>query len=495
MGALYRRRVYVRGGPGNHDDAVSYPEYDGQLVAPAQRRVDIVADTELALLTATQAAAEITRGAISAEDYSRACLKQIAEIDKKIHAFVHLDPEHVLTQARALDERKASGQALGPLHGVPVAIKDIFDTADYPTECGSPILTGRRPYRDATAVARLRAAGAVIIGKTVTTEFAYFHPGPTRNPHDLERTPGGSSSGSAAAIAAGMVPLAIGSQTNGSMIRPAAFCGVFGVKPSHGLISRTGAVTLSRKLDHVGAFARSLSDLGLILDVLAGHDPQDADTRPVASPNFRAFAGEKPPLPPRFAFVRTPIWEKADPATREAFDQIAAHLGEACFTLDLPESFAGAWDAQRVIMAADMAHNLGPVVERGGEAGSSKTLRDFLAEGREVKATRYLGAIEEARALATTLADVFNHCHAIITPATIGVAPKGLQATGNPAFCSLWTLTGLPALSLPLLTGEGGLPLGLQLVGAPGDDARLLRTANWLVEKLGKGAGRRRAKG
>src|SRR5450759_6000969 len=196
---------------------------------------------------------------MSAEDYARACLDQIAAIENEVQAFTHLDPDHVLAQARALDERKASGQALGPLHGVPVAIKDIFDTADYPTECGSPILTGRRPYRDATAVARLRAAGAVIIGKTVTTEFAYFHPGPTRNPHDHERTPGGSSSGSAAAVAADMVPLTIGSQTNGSVIRPASFCGVYGVKPTHGTISRRGAMILSLALDHVGVFARSLA--------------------------------------------------------------------------------------------------------------------------------------------------------------------------------------------------------------------------------------------
>jgi len=442
-----------------------------------------LATAEIALLTATEATAEIARGAISAEDYTRACLDQIASIENEVQAFTHLDPEHALAQARALDERKAAGLALGPLHGVPVAIKDIFDTADFPTECGSPILTGRRPFRDATAVARLRAAGAVIIGKTVTTEFAYFSPGKTRNPHDLTRTPGGSSSGSAAAVAAGMVPLAIGSQTNGSMIRPAAFCGVFGVKPSHGLVSRAGALTLSRTLDHVGAFARSLPDLGLILDVLAGHDPLDVDTRPRANPDFRTFAGEMPPLKPRFAFVRTPIWDKADAQTRSAFEQLAEQLGEACFMLDLPERFAGAWDNLRSIMAVEMAHNLGAVVERGGDA-ASKVLRDFLAEGREVKATRYLAAIDESRALATALANIFQQCHAIITPTAAGVAPKGLQATGNPAFCSLWTLTGLPALSLPLLTGEEDLPLGLQLVGAPGDDARLLRTANWLIETL-----------
>ncbi len=228
-------------------------------------------------LTATEAAADIARGVISAEDYTRACLEQIAAAEGDVQAFAHLDPEHALKQARALDGLKADGRRIGPLHGVPVGIKDIFDTADYPTECGSPILADRRPDADAAAVRKLREAGAVIIGKTVTTEFAYFHPGKTRNPRDLKRTPGGSSSGSAAAVAAGMVPLAIGSQTNGSMIRPAAFCGVFGVKPSHGLISRAGALTLSRKLDHVGAFARSIEDLALILDVLVGHDPADPE--------------------------------------------------------------------------------------------------------------------------------------------------------------------------------------------------------------------------
>ena len=204
----------------------------------------------------------------------------------------------------ALDERRRNGNAIGPLHGVPVAIKDIFDTADYKTECGSPILKGRQPMRDCTAVARLREAGAVIIGKTVTTEFAYFHPGATRNPHDLERTPGGSSSGSAAAVAAGMVPLAIGSQTNGSVIRPSAFCGVYGCKPTHGTISRHGALQLSQALDHVGVFARSLPDTALILEVLAGYDPNDSDTRPVAAPSFLEMTGAEPPLPPRFAFVQ-----------------------------------------------------------------------------------------------------------------------------------------------------------------------------------------------
>ncbi len=308
-------------------------------------------------LTATQAVADIARGAMSAEEYTSACLDRIEAVEGDVQAFVQLDPEHALAQARALDAHKASGGRIGPLHGIPVGIKDIFDTADFPTECGSPILAGRRPETDAAVVARLREAGAVIIGKTVTTEFAYFHPGKTRNPRDMNRTPGGSSSGSAAAVAAGMVPLAIGSQTNGSMIRPAAFCGVFGVKPSHGLISRAGALTLSRTLDHVGAFARSIEDLALILDCVVGQDPADPDTRPYAAPAFRAGAAEPPPLPPSFALVRTPMWDKADADARNALEDLARELNAR--EVDLPDDFRAAWPAQRAIMAAEMAHNLG----------------------------------------------------------------------------------------------------------------------------------------
>src|SRR5215467_13248895 len=334
--------------------------------------------SDVTALTAVEAATEIARGAISAEDYMRACLKRIAAVDGEVHAFIHLDPDHALAQAQALDQRKANGGRIGPLHGIPVGIKDIFDTADYPTEFGSPIFAGRRPNADCAVVRKLREAGAVIIGKTATTEFAYFHPGMTRNPRDLKRTPGGSSSGSAAAVAAGMVPLAIGSQTNGSMIRPAAFCGVFGVKPSHGLISRAGALTLSRKLDHVGAFARSIEDLALILDVLAGQDGADPDSRPYASPDFRGSAAAAPPIAPRFALVRTPMWEKADADAREALEDLAKELGAQ--EVDLPDQYRAAWRCLRAIMAVDMAHNLGGHIDKGGEV--SKVFRDLIEEGR-----------------------------------------------------------------------------------------------------------------
>jgi len=441
-----------------------------------------VADSGLIELTAIEAAERIAAGDLSAADFVGACLDQIAAVEAKVNAFVHLDPEAALAQARALDERRRNGFAIGPLHGLPVAIKDIFDTADYKTECGSPLLKGRRPMRDCTAVARLRQAGAVIIGKTVTTECAYFHPGPTRNPHDLERTPGGSSSGSAAAVAAGMVPLAVGSQTNGSVIRPASFCGVYGIKPTHGTISRHGALILSKALDHVGVFARALPDATLILDVLAGYDENDTDTRPIAAPAFLETLLEKPPLPPRLAFVRTPMWGKADAQTREAFEALAKRLEDCVAAVDLPDAYAAAWDDQRVIMYTDMAHNLGELVSRGGEA-SSQQLRDLVAEGSRTNALRYLAALDNGPIYTTGLNEIFKRFDAILTPSAPGVAPKGM-ATGNPVFNTLWSLTGLPAVTLPLLTGEAGMPLGVQLVGPAGDDARLLRTANWLIERL-----------
>jgi Asp-tRNA(Asn)/Glu-tRNA(Gln) amidotransferase A subunit family amidase len=443
-----------------------------------------LAAADLSVLTATEVAAKIADSAVSSEEVTAACLDRIAATEEAVGAFAHLDPDQVLAQARECDAWRRSGRPIGPLHGVPVGIKDIIDTADYPTECGSKFLSGRRPRADATVVSRLRAAGAVIVGKTVTTEFAYFHPGKTRNPRDLERTPGGSSSGSAAAVAAGMVPATIGTQTNGSIIRPASFCGVFAMKPSHGLVSRTGVLPLSRSLDHVGPFARSIADIALMLDVMAGYDAEDLDTRPVAARNFRQIAAEEFGLAPRFAFVKTPVWNKADADAREAFEDLAEELGEDCFIYDLPESYASAWDAQRTIMAVEMAHNLGKLADEGGDKISSK-FNDLVAEGRRVSATRYLAALAEARSLRGSLEELFQQeCTAILTPAAPGVAPEGLASTGDPAFSSLWSLTGLPAITLPLLAGDNGMPIGVQIVGAAGDDARLLRTANWLVERL-----------
>jgi Asp-tRNA(Asn)/Glu-tRNA(Gln) amidotransferase A subunit family amidase len=436
----------------------------------------------LCALTLCQAAAELRDGRISSVELVTACLDRVAEVDADIQAWAFLDREHTLAQARALDEHRAHGRALGPLHGVPIGIKDIFDTADMPTELGSPLWAGRTPHRDAAAVASLRAAGAVIMGKTVTTEYAYFHPGKTRNPHDRERTPGGSSSGSAAAVAAFMAPGAIGSQTNGSVIRPAAYCGVVGFKPTHGLIPRSGALLLSRTLDHVGVMARTVEDAALLAETMVGFDQEDPDTRPVARLPFASVAASKPPLPPRFAFVKAPAWEQVEAVTRDAFAELVDVLGEQAAEVELGDSFKRALDLHRTVMSVEMAHNLHRDYERGGDQ-LSEQLRKLIEHGRTYSAVDYMAAIAGIPPLNASLDSVFDEFDAILTPAAPGEAPKGLP-TGNPVFCTVWTYLGTPAVTLPLLRSQAGLPLGVQLVGRRGNDARLLRTAHWLAKTV-----------
>jgi Asp-tRNA(Asn)/Glu-tRNA(Gln) amidotransferase A subunit family amidase len=433
------------------------------------------------------AAAEIREGRISSAELTTACLDRIAEVEPDVQAFAFLDRDHALRQAKALDEFRAMGNPIGPLHGVPVAIKDVFDTGDYPTEFGSPLWAGRTPRSDAVAVSRLRAAGAVILGKTVTAEYAYFHPGKTRNPHDKERTPGGSSSGSAAAVAAYMVPGAIGTQTNGSTIRPAAFCGVVGFKPTHGLIPRSGALLLSRALDHVGVFARSVEDAALLAELMAGFHAEDPDTRPMARPPLASIAVSEPPLPPRFAFVRSAAWEQAEPVTREAFAELVETLGEAASEVEIGESFVRAIDLHRTVMEVDMAHNLHRDYEQGRDQ-LSETLRKLIERGRQIPAVQYTAALAGSEPLNRALDPVFDEYDAILTPAAPGEAPRG-EATGNPIFCTTWTYLGTPSITIPLLRSEAGLPLGVQLVGRRGNDARLLRTAHWLVNTVNKGEG------
>src|SRR5688500_3543075 len=295
-------------------------------------------------MDASGAAQRIRDGVLTSEELVQECLERIRALEPKVQAWQFLDEEHALAQARALDERKRNGEPLGPLHGVPVGVKDIIDTADMPTENGTVLHQGRTPREDAGVVTMLRVAGAVILGKTVTTECAYFTPGKTRNPHNPEHTPGGSSSGSAAAVGAGMVPLALGSQTAGSVIRPAAFCGVYGFKPTHGLIPRSGILQLSRTLDHVGLFARSVEDLALLLEQLQGYDEGDPDTRPRARIPFGEIAREDPPLEPMFALVKTPHWERADADLKEAFAELQQTLGERVEEVNPFSAGTESWD-------------------------------------------------------------------------------------------------------------------------------------------------------
>jgi Asp-tRNA(Asn)/Glu-tRNA(Gln) amidotransferase A subunit family amidase len=438
--------------------------------------------TKLNWLSAGDAARAIRDGAITSEQLVEACLARIREAEPAVQAWQFLDEQHALAQARTLDEQRREGRPSGPLHGVPVGLKDIIDTADMPTEDGTPLHAGRTPDRDATVVSMLRQAGAVVLGKTVTTECAYFHPGKTRNPHNPEHTPGGSSSGSAAAVAAGMVPLALGSQTNGSTIRPASFCGVYGFKPTHGLVPRVGIMQLSRTLDHVGLFARSIEDIALLVEQISGFDGRDPDSRPLARAPFSATAAEEPPLPPRFAFVRGPSWDRVEKETEEAFAEFCEPLGEAVKPVDLPlPEDVLAW--HRTLMEAEMALNLDVEWEKGRDK-LSEPLRALLERGRRVTALDYQQALARIPILNHEFAELFDRVDAILTPSAPGTAPRGLHATGDPSFCTLWTLCGMPALNLPLMHGSNGLPLGVQLVGKRGSDARLLRTANWLVRQL-----------
>ena len=440
--------------------------------------------TNLHLLSATEAARLIHDGVISSEQLVEACLARVREADALVQAWTFLDPDYALAQARALDQLRLEGKPIGPLHGVPIAIKDIFDTADMPTENGSVIYAGRTPSRDATAIALLRAAGAVIMGKTVTTEFAYFSPGKTRNPNNPEHTPGGSSSGSAAAVGANMAPLAIGSQTNGSTIRPAAYCGVIGFKPTHGLISRHRVSPLSRTLDHVGLFARSIGDVALLAEALVAYDENDPDTRPRARIPFTAVAAEEPPLAPMFAFIKTPMWQRADDDTKEGFAEIVEQLGGQVEEVELFPAASDAWQWHQTIMSAEMALNLDREWRQGRDR-LSEPLRKQIEAGQKVSAVDYQRALRQIDPIHESFVELFEQRYdAILTAAAPSAAPKGLGATGDPAFCTLWTLCGMPCITLPLLQSADGLPIGVQLVGPRGGDARLLRTARWLSAKL-----------
>ncbi|HJO74348.1 MAG TPA: amidase, partial [Rhodospirillales bacterium] len=413
----------------------------------------------------------------------QACLDRIDQVDGEIEAWTHLNPEYALEQARTRDIQRQTGEAQGPLHGIPVGVKDIFDTLDLPTENGTVLNAGRQPEKDCKVVSLLKEAGAVIMGKTVSTELAVFGPGKTKNPHNPEHTPGGSSSGSAAAVASFMVPLAIGTQTNGSMIRPASYCGVVGFKPTHGLIPRNGVLALSSFLDTIGTFARTIEDAARIAEVLVAYDSGDPVTAPRARPPLSSVTIEEPPVPPALTFAKTPVWDHADNEAQEAFAELTDLLGDECDELVLPEPFDHVVDMHRNIMNADLAKNLDGYYEHGKDK-LTDVLKSMIEDGQTVTAVDYNNAVDMRETLNTGLDGVFDRFDAIITPASPGEAPAGLDATGNPIFNTLWTYLGTPAVTLPLMEGPNGLPLGVQLVSRRGDDARLLRTANWLTGRV-----------
>lgn len=424
----------------------------------------------------------LASGALSAEDLIEACLARIAEVEPEVQAWAWLDGQHALEQARRLDHWRKSGKPVGPLHGLPIGLKDVIDTKGIPTQNGTPIDEGRVPEADAWIVARLKAAGAIILGKTVSTECAFMHPGKTRNPHNPAHTPGGSSQGSAAAVAAGMVPLAIGTQTGGSVIRPAAFCGVVGLKPSFGLIPRTGVLMQSPFLDTMGVFARSVEDAALLAEVLAGYDPADKATEPVPMPRLLKVAQSDVPVRSTFALARLPAWDQADPQMTGALEELAEVLGEHCFEVPLDGFDEVAAIRQRINFAEMAKCYYG--LERRGRDRMSDVLKAAIDEGKAVLARDYLAALDWREVMNGALERIFDRCDAILCPAAPGPAPEGLDSTGSAIFNGLWTLAGVPAITLPVFTAENGLPMGLQLVGKRGEDARLLRTARWLSHYL-----------
>ncbi|MEX0628296.1 MAG: amidase, partial [Cucumibacter sp.] len=365
----------------------------------------------------------------------------------------------------------------------PVGLKDIIDTAKIPTENGAALDAGRVPGKDAWIVTRLKRAGAIVMGKTATTELAFLHPAKTRNPVNPAHSPGGSSAGSAAAVAAGMVPLAIGTQAAGSVIRPAAYCGIVGFKPSFGMIPRTGILRQSPSLDTVGVFANEVEGAALIAEALCGFDNADPATSLDPPPRLLEIALSEPPVIPAFAFVRQPGWDKADAETQLAFDEIVVELDAQCEEVALPGAFAEALAAKDRVHLAELARNYFHYAERGRDRLGAQTLKAIDA-GNAIPARDYLSALDWPRILAPALEEIFFRFDAILTPAAPGPAPEGLASTGSPIFNSLWSFCGLPAITLPLLLAGNGLPMGVQIVGPRLGDGKLLRTARWLAGRL-----------
>jgi len=437
-------------------------------------------------LTACEAARQIAKRELTSVALVEACLARVSEREEAVRAWTYLDQDYAMAQARYADKRLVMGEVLGPLHGVPVAIKDILDTADMPTENGTPVHEGRQPEEDAHVVEALRKAGAVIMGKTVTTELAVFHPGKTRNPHDQGRTPGGSSSGSAAAVASCMVPVGLGTQTAGSILRPASYCGVYGFKPTFGLVPRIGCLNQSPALDTIGPLARSVEDLAFITDIIAAYDPRDGASWQRGGATLTEIATRASQQAPRLAFIKTPMWSRADATAQEALLSFISRLGQYCDEVDLPEDFAEAWTLQRLLQWRDVAKNYGLIFDGRLEMASPK-MRELIEIGEGHSDAQYAAAREKQEQTAVRLEELLAGFDAFVMLASPGPAPQGLEATGDPVFNALATFAGMPAVSLPLMEVEG-LPCGVQLIGARQRDGELLSTARWLSDwALGDG--------
>jgi len=439
----------------------------------------------LSNLTAVNIVQSLKKGEFTCEELVTNYIDHINKYEKNVEAWEFFDETLILEQAKKLDQDHQLGKVHGDLHGVPVGIKDIFDTENMPTSDGTEIHKENPSWNDCTVVSKLKQAGAIIMGKTVTTELAYYSPGKTKNPHDPTRTPGGSSSGSAAAVASHMVPLAIGSQTNGSVIRPASYCGVVGYKPTKGLISRHLVLQISRALDQIGVFSNTLEDAALISEQLFGYDKQDPDTSLSAKPKLLDATKQKPPLEPIFAYIKLPFMDELDEDAKKGFEEIKDELKGKIDEIELPEGFVDIPEWHKVIMESDMARSFSVEYTKSKHKLSNNII-EAIERGMKYTAVEYNNALSKIDAANIYFKQFFYDYDAILTPSASGEAPKGLKSTGNPIFCTIWTFCGMPCISLPLLQGNNGLPIGVQLVSSLFDDERLFRNASWLTKKIKK---------
>jgi aspartyl-tRNA(Asn)/glutamyl-tRNA(Gln) amidotransferase subunit A len=436
-------------------------------------------------LTTYDAASLIRQGALSPVALVESLLQRIDRLEPQVQAWVTLDRAGALATAQQLEQEIRPGNTRGMLHGVPIGVKDIYYTAGLKTTCGSRIFADFVPTYDATPVARLRQAGAIILGKTVTTEFATADPGPTRNPWHLAHTPGGSSSGSAAAVAARMIPAALGSQTYGSIQRPAAYCGVYGLKPSFGRVSRYGVFPLSWSLDHVGPLARTVTDCALVLQVLAGHDPHDPASSRAPIPDYLQ-AVQRADRPPRLGLVRQFYLERADPELRAHTETVADRLARAGASVEevkLPDSFRAHLAAHRLVSGVETAAVHADLFRAHAELYRPR-LRAALEVGALIPGVAYLQAQRIRRIVRHDVAQLFQRLECLLMPAAPGPAPRDLTTTGDPSFNALASLTGLPAITVPSGLNAAGMPLAVQLLGPAFADDRLLAAARWCEATL-----------
>ncbi len=436
---------------------------------------------EVSSLSAYELSLKLKSGEISSIDLCKSYIDRIKKFEKDVKAWQFFDEKLLLEKAEEADDYRKSGKPLGPLHGMPIAIKDIIGTYDMPTECGTVFRKKKSSSQDSEIVNLLKNAGAIVMGKTVTCELAYIHPSKTRNPHDYSRTPGGSSSGSAAVVASYMSHLSIGSQTGGSVIRPASYCGVVGYKPSYGLISRSGVLKVSDKLDTIGVFGRSVKDVALLAKSLIRKDLYDASTIYFSSDRMLDVCEEKLEFDPKFIFYKTKNWKNINKKSQEAFEFLIKSFKKNIEIYDEPSYFKEIPKYHQIIHEVDMANNFQVYYDKD-KSKLSKEMNDAISRGLRYSAKDYSDAIDFMKQSYESYKEVFEDYYGILTPSSNGVADKGLGSTGSADFQKIWTYLGLPAISLPLLTGENDLPLGLQLVGNKFDDLRFLGTAKWLED-------------